>query len=122
MAFITVTVAHVSFSGGYIFQPLYWNWGGIAVREFPYMTGVALFLAVGVLFLGDRRGAAALALLTGPWLLESSFGLHPAVIHWDGPSALSIVSAAVGSAVAVLLVTCWMVDVRKGRNPLTEPS
>lgn len=123
MAFITVSVAYVSFSGGYFFQPLYWNWGGVAVRElFPYMTGVALCLAVGMLFLGHRRGAAALALLMGPWLLESSLGLRPAVIQWYGPSALSIVSAVVGSAVAVLLVTCWVVDVRRSRNPLTEPS
>jgi hypothetical protein len=122
MAFITVTVAYVSFSGGYLFQPLYWNWGGVAVREFPYMTGMALFLAVGMLFLGHRRGAAALALLMGPWLLESSLGLRPALIQWYGSSAFSIVSAVGGSAVAGLLVTCWVVDVRRSRNPLTEPS
>jgi hypothetical protein len=121
-AFITVCVAYVSFAGGYWFQPLYWNWGGVVVREFPYMTGVALLLAVGMLFLGYRRGAAALTLSMSPWLLESSLGLRPAAIHWYGPSALSMVSAAVGSAVAVLLVTCWVVDVRKSRNPVTEPT
>ena len=122
MVFIPVSDANAPFSGAYFFHPLYWNWGGVAVTEFPYLTGAALFLAVGMLFLGHRRGAGALGLLMGPWLLQSSLGLRPPVLEWYGSSALPIVSAAAGSAVAVLLVTCWAVDVRKSRNPLTEPS
>jgi hypothetical protein len=121
MAFITVCVARVSFSASYWFQPLYWNWGGVAVREFPYMTGAALFFAVGMLCLGHRRGAAALALLMGPWLLESSLGLRPIAIQWYGSQALSIVSAAVGSGIAILLIVCWVADMRRSGSPLPEP-